>query len=74
MGIKYEILAKTGTYTDKNGQEKNRWSKCGVVMDTKSGGMAMKLEVVPVGGDGWFTLAEPKPRDLPKDNGDDAPW
>ena len=29
-------------------------------METKNGGLAMKLEAVPVGSDGWFTLTEPK--------------
>ncbi len=65
MSVKYEVLASTGKYTDKNGQEKNRWTKCGIVMETKNGGYALKLEAMPIGKDfdGWFTLAEPKPRD-----------
>lgn len=81
MAIKYEVLASTGKYTDKNGQEKNRWQKCGVVMETKSGGLALKLEVIPVAGEGWFTLAEPKeyePKAKPAQNladvQDDVPW
>lgn len=61
--VKYEVIASTGTYTDKNGQEKKRWQKCGVVMDTKNGGLALKMEVLPIGGDGWFMLTEPKARD-----------
>lgn len=63
MSIQYEVMASTGTYTDKNGQEKRRWLKCGIVMSTKTGGLAMKLEAVPVGSDGWFSLFEPKARD-----------
>lgn len=63
MSIQYEVMASTGSYTDKNGQEKKRWVKCGVVMATKSGGLALKMETMPVGGDGWFGLFEPKPRD-----------
>ena len=62
MSIQYEVMASTGTYTDKNGQEKKRWVKCGIVMSTKSGGLALKLETMPVGSDGWFSLFEPKPR------------
>lgn len=61
--VKYEVIASTGKYTDKNGQEKNRWQKCGVVMETKNGGLALKLEVMPIGSEGWFVLAEPKPKD-----------
>jgi hypothetical protein len=63
MSIQYEVMASTGTYTDKNGQEKRRWLKCGIVMSTKTGGLAMKLEAVPVGSDGWFSLFEPKAKD-----------
>jgi hypothetical protein len=62
MAIKFEVLAKTGTYTDKNGQEKNRWAKCGVVMETAKG-MSLKLETMPVGSDGWFILSEPRERE-----------
>ena len=60
MSVKYEVIASTGTYKNKQGEEKKRWLKCGVVMETKNGGLAMKLEAVPVGSDGWFTLTEPK--------------
>lgn len=63
MSIQYEVMASTGSYTDKNGQEKKRWVKCGIVMTTKSGGLALKLETMPVGSDGWFSLFEPKPKD-----------
>lgn len=63
MSVAYEVMASTGSYTDKNGQEKKRWMKCGVVMTTKTGGLALKLEAIPVGGDGWFSLFEPKARE-----------
>lgn len=60
--IKYEVIAKTGTYTNKNGEEKNRWLKVGVVMET-SKGLSLKMEAMPVGSDGWFILSEPKPKE-----------
>jgi hypothetical protein len=60
MSVKYEVIASTGTYKNKQNEEKKRWLKCGVVMETKNGGLAMKLEALPVGSDGWFTLTEPK--------------
>lgn len=63
MSVLYEVMASTGSYTDKNGQEKKRWVKCGIVMSTKTGGLALKMETMPVGSDGWFSLFEPKPRD-----------
>ena len=61
--IKYEVIASTGTYTNKQGEEKKRWQKCGIVMETKNGGLALKMEVIPVGGEGWFMLTEPKAKD-----------
>ncbi len=63
MAIKYDLICKTGTYKDKNGEEKNRWSKIGVVMDTRQGSLAGKIENIPVGWDGWFSMAEPKVKD-----------
>lgn len=78
--VKYEVIASTGTYTDKNGQEKKRWQKCGVVMETKNGGLALKLEVLPINSEGWFTLTEPKEYEPKKpaqnlsDVQDDVPW
>jgi hypothetical protein len=67
MPIAYEVIATTGTYTNKSGEEKKRWQKIGVVMQTKNG-LALKMESVPVNWDGWATLAEPKQRD------NDAPF
>ena len=67
MPIAYELIATTGTYTNQRGEEKKRWQKIGVVMQTPKG-LSMKLEAVPVGWDGWATLAETKPKpdsDLP---------
>ena len=62
MPIVYEVIATTGTYTNKNGVEKKRWQKIGVVMQGNKG-LTLKMESVPVGWDGWATLAEPKARD-----------
>lgn len=61
MAIKYEITAKGGTY-QKDGVEKTRYIKMGVVMETKNG-LAAKIESIPVGWDGWAYLNEPKPKD-----------
>lgn len=59
MGIKYEVVANGGTYTNKNGEEKKRWIKCGIVMETERG-LSIKMESVPVGWDGWAILSEPR--------------
>lgn len=85
MGIKYEVTAKTGSYTDKQGNEKNRYMRLGVVMETKSG-LALKIEGIPVNWDGWAYLNEPQEKqapanakaDRPNENkpaeDDDIPW
>lgn len=61
MAIQKEVTAITGKYM-KDGQEKNRYMKMGVVMDTKNGPM-LKIEAIPPGWDGWAYLNDPKPRD-----------
>lgn len=75
--VKYEVIAKTGTYTNKNGEEKNSWMKCGVVMETQRG-LSLKLEAMPVNSDGWFILSEPKKKEEPVQSlasiQDDAPF
>lgn len=62
MAIRYDAIAKNGTYT-KDGVEKNKWVKVGVVVDTKNGGLALKIEQLPVPFDGWLQLAEPKAKE-----------
>lgn len=59
MAILYKVSATNGKYTDKEGNEKNRYVDMGVVMETKNGPM-LKLEAMPIGWDGWAYLNEPK--------------
>lgn len=56
---KYDVVAVTGQYTDKNGDQKNRYMNCGVVLSTDKG-FRLKLEAMPVGSEGWFMLMEPR--------------
>lgn len=64
MAIVYDCLVKNGTYKDKNtGEERNNWLKVGVVVETKNGGLATKIECLPPLFDGWIQLAKPKPKD-----------
>jgi hypothetical protein len=63
MGVKYDVICKNGSYTDKTGAEKTKWLKVGVCMDTKNGSLAIKLDSLPVQFDGWLSLAEPKAKD-----------
>lgn len=57
--IVYEVVAITGKYTNREGVEKNRYVKCGVILQGDKG-LSMKLESLPVVSDGWFQLYEPK--------------
>ena len=61
MSKKFDVVAVTGTYT-KDGVEKPVWKNCGAVFETPKG-LSLKLDLVPVAGDGWFKLFEPKAQD-----------
>jgi hypothetical protein len=64
MAVVYEVIATTGTY-QKDGEEKKRWTRIGTVLQGKNG-LVLKMDSVPVGWDGWATLAEPRAKnDLP---------
>ena len=62
MGVKYEVSAVTGKYTDRDGNDKSRYVKLGVVIESKNG-LMLKCEAIPVGWDGWAYLNEPRARD-----------
>lgn len=64
MAVEYEVTAVTGKYTDRDGNEKNRYAKLGVILQTKNG-FALKLETVPIGWDGWAYLNEPRTDEKP---------
>lgn len=66
MPIKYDVIAKNGTYKDKvTNEERTNWKKVGVCMDTRSGGLAIKIDALPPLWDGWLQLTEPKAKDQP---------
>lgn len=52
MAITKELVAKAGTYTNKQGEEKTRYLKIGVKMETEKGTM-YKFESLPLSFDGW---------------------
>ena len=57
-----EITVITGQYTNKDGQQKNRYQRIGSVIDTKNGEM-LKIDVIPLkdgGWDGWAYMNEPR--------------
>ena len=63
MAITHDLIAKTGEYTNANGETKARWQKVGVAMSNKQGGTSLLIESIPVNFDGWVTMREPQPKD-----------
>lgn len=63
MAIVYELFAKAGEYTNKDGEQKVRWHKCGVVIESRNGGMAANIESLPTGFDGWLQIKPPRPKE-----------
>jgi hypothetical protein len=60
-----EISCIVGKYTNKDGEEKNRYQRIGSIIETRTGSM-LKLDVIPLkegGWDGWAYLNDPRPRD-----------
>lgn len=63
-----ELTVITGTYTNKEGQQKNRYQRIGSIIDTKNGPMG-KIDVIPLkegGWDGWFYINEPRDDQQPQ--------
>ena len=56
-----DVMFPGGKYI-KDGEEKTRWSKHGILLETDKG-MRLKLESMPLGiepGGGWFSIFEKK--------------
>lgn len=68
----YEVSTIVGKYTNKDGQEKNRYQRVGSVINTKNG-LMLRIDSVPIvegGWSGWCYLNEPNPKEdkgFPKD-------
>jgi len=67
--IKYDAVA-TLRSTDRNGNEKKRYHKMGVVFEGDKG-LSLKLDNIPVGFDGWIQFYDPKPKE--SQSGGDRP-
>lgn len=51
-----DLTVVTGTY-EKDGKTKNRYSKVGTLLATPHfSHMAIKLDVLPMSGDGWLSV------------------
>ena len=58
-----EITVISGTYKNAKGEQKNRYTKIGSIIDTKNGDM-LKLDVTPLmdgGWNGWAYINDPRP-------------
>ena len=63
--IKKEISCIVGTYTNKDGQSKNRYQRIGSIIETKNGEM-LKIDSIPMkegGWDGWAYINDPRPQE-----------
>lgn len=58
----FDAVAVVGTYTDRQGNEKNRYVTVGAVFENDKKQMSLKIESLPVGGEwnGWISFYEPK--------------
>ena len=63
MGVKKQLKAKAGTYTNKQGEEKTRYVNVGVLLETQKGEM-LKIESLPVVFDGWIYFADIEKREV----------
>ncbi len=74
-----EITCVTGSYTNQQGEKKNRYLRIGSIIETKNGPM-LKLDQLPLkegGWDGWAYINEPKPKEEPRQQyrgNDDIPF
>jgi len=60
-----EIVVITGSYSNSNGEKKNRYTKIGSIIETAKGPM-IKIDTIPLkegGWDGWAYLNDPRPKD-----------
>ena len=53
-------------YTDKDGQEKTKWTTIGTMFINSDGKMSMKLDMVPTNWDGGAMVFDRKPKDAPQ--------
>jgi hypothetical protein len=63
MALRYQVSAVIGKYEDRDGKEKSRYVNIGSVMDTKNGGLLLKLDAIPLNWDGFAYLNEPRERE-----------
>ena len=50
-------------YTDREGNEKTRYTNLGSLLERDDGSLTLKLESLPIGFTGWVNFYEPKARE-----------
>ena len=74
MAKLYDLVIKTGSYKNNQGEEKNRYKNVGACMEGQNGGMFLLLDRTfnPAGVDEGeaclISMFEPKPRDGQQSN------
>lgn len=67
------IVAVTGKYKDRNGEEKNQYFTLGKLFEREDGSQVIKVDTIPMNWDGWANLYDPK-KDKPEKKEDDFPF
>jgi len=64
----HDIVATIGEYTDREGNTKKRFQKCGAAFTNDEGQISIKLDAVPITPDwsGWLSLYPKKEYDAPQ--------
>lgn len=60
---RFDLMVSNGTFTTKDGTEKTRWTKAGIVFKGEDGRMWGTMELIPVNWDGKFNLFKPQPKE-----------
>jgi len=66
--IIHDVVATIGEYTDREGNTKKRFQKCGAAFTNEDGQISIKLDAVPCSPDwsGWLSLYEKKEYEQPR--------
>ena len=63
---KFDAVYSGEKYTDREGNEKTRYTNIGVVIERDDGSLSLKLESIPVNFSGWVNFFVPKEQDNTK--------
>lgn len=72
MKVIGNLVAKNGTYTNRDGEEKANWLTIGKLFQKDDGTYSAKVDSFPIGGewDGWLSVFPPRDKeDKPRGQG-----